>query len=133
VPTTSASLPRLLFLLRPLTVLMSQARQAVCAINQSILLRCQWKLHIEIVSPRYFGFLFKLTFTFILTACLPQMALNKLDHFALMNFGFGFYEKERACLGWQGLKIKSLQRAKKCCQFISSTCHFVNIHKNCSV
>jgi len=25
--------------------------------------------------------------------CLPQLALNKLDHFALMNFGFGFYEK----------------------------------------
>ncbi len=32
VPTTSASLPRLLFLLRPLTVLMKQTRQAVCAI-----------------------------------------------------------------------------------------------------
>jgi hypothetical protein len=39
VPATSASHPRL-FLLRPLTVLMKQTRQAVHAINQSILLRC---------------------------------------------------------------------------------------------
>jgi hypothetical protein len=42
VPATSAGLSRLLFLfLRwPLTVLMKQARQAVCAFKQSILLRC---------------------------------------------------------------------------------------------
>jgi hypothetical protein len=39
-PTTSAGLPRLLFLLPPLTVLMLQTRQAVPAIKQSILLRC---------------------------------------------------------------------------------------------
>jgi hypothetical protein len=39
------------------------------------------------------GFFFKLTFTFILMTGLPQMAFNKPDHFALMNFGFGFYEK----------------------------------------
>jgi hypothetical protein len=42
VPTTSAGLPRLLFLLRPLTVLMKQTRQAVRAIKQSILLRILW-------------------------------------------------------------------------------------------
>ncbi len=42
VPATSALLPRLLFLLQPLTVLMKQTRQAVCAIKQSILLRCLW-------------------------------------------------------------------------------------------
>ncbi len=47
VPTTSASLNRrlfflYLFLLRPLTVLMNQTRQAVRAIKQSILLRCLW-------------------------------------------------------------------------------------------
>ncbi len=41
VPATSASLPRL-FLLRPLTVLMKQTRQAVRAIKQSILLGCLW-------------------------------------------------------------------------------------------
>ncbi len=37
-------LPRhfLLFLLQPLTVLMKQTKQAVCAIKQSILLRCLW-------------------------------------------------------------------------------------------
>jgi len=40
VSTTSAGLPRLLFLLRPSTVLMMQTRQAVPAIKQSILLRC---------------------------------------------------------------------------------------------
>jgi hypothetical protein len=40
VPTTSASLNRLLFLLRPLTVLMKQTRKAVRAIKQFVLLRC---------------------------------------------------------------------------------------------
>ncbi len=40
VPVTCASLPRLLFLLQPLTVLMKQTRRAVCAIKQYILLRC---------------------------------------------------------------------------------------------
>ncbi len=43
VPTTVASLNRLLFLPWPLTVLMKQTRQAVCAIKQSTLLRCLWK------------------------------------------------------------------------------------------
>jgi hypothetical protein len=38
VPTTSAAHNRLLFLLRPFTVLMKQTRQAVCAIKQSIFL-----------------------------------------------------------------------------------------------
>jgi hypothetical protein len=42
VPATSASLPRLLFLLQPLTALMKQARQVVCAVKQTILLRCLW-------------------------------------------------------------------------------------------
>ena len=42
VPATIASLNRLLFLLRPLTVLMKQTRQAVHAVKQSILLRCLW-------------------------------------------------------------------------------------------
>jgi hypothetical protein len=42
VPATSAGLNRLLFFLQPLTVLMKQARQAVHAIKQSILLRCLW-------------------------------------------------------------------------------------------
>jgi hypothetical protein len=41
VPATSASLNRLLFLLRPLTVLM---KQAVRAVKQSILLRCLWQM-----------------------------------------------------------------------------------------
>jgi hypothetical protein len=36
VPITSAGLNKLLFLLRPLTVLMRQTRQAVCAVKQSI-------------------------------------------------------------------------------------------------
>jgi hypothetical protein len=45
VPATSASLPRLLFLLRPLTVLMKQTRQVVCDIKQSILLRCLCLYH----------------------------------------------------------------------------------------
>ncbi len=39
VPATSASLPRLLFLLRPLRALMKQTRQAVHAVKQPILLR----------------------------------------------------------------------------------------------
>ncbi len=38
VPATRVSLNRLLFLLRPLTVLMKQTRQAVCTIMQSIYL-----------------------------------------------------------------------------------------------
>ncbi len=42
VLATCAGLPRLLFLLWPLTVLMKQTRQAVHAIKQSILLRCLW-------------------------------------------------------------------------------------------
>ncbi len=40
VPATSAGLSRLLFLLRPLKVLMKQTRPAVHAVKQSILLRC---------------------------------------------------------------------------------------------
>ncbi len=44
VPPTSASLPSLLFLLWPLTVLMKQTRQAVWAVKQSILLRCLWAI-----------------------------------------------------------------------------------------
>ncbi len=40
MPATSAGLPRLLFLLWSLTVLMKQRRRAVRAIKQSILLRC---------------------------------------------------------------------------------------------
>ncbi len=36
VPATSAGLPMLLFLMRLLTVLMKQTRQAVCAIKQSL-------------------------------------------------------------------------------------------------
>ncbi len=42
VSSTSTGLQRLLFLLRPLTVLMKQTRQAVHTIKQSILLRCLW-------------------------------------------------------------------------------------------
>ncbi len=40
VPTTSTGLPMLLFLMRPLTVLMKQTRRAGSAIKQSIILRC---------------------------------------------------------------------------------------------
>jgi hypothetical protein len=40
MPATSAVLQGFLFLLQPLTVPMKQTRQAVCAIKQSILLRC---------------------------------------------------------------------------------------------
>ncbi len=40
VPATSAGLNRLLFFLHPITVLMKQARHAVTAIGQSIVLRC---------------------------------------------------------------------------------------------
>ncbi len=42
MPATSAGLPRLLFLLQPLTVLMKQTRQVVHTIDTSILLRCLW-------------------------------------------------------------------------------------------
>jgi hypothetical protein len=38
VPATSAGLPRLLFLLRPLTVLTKQTRKAVRPVKQSVLL-----------------------------------------------------------------------------------------------
>ncbi len=52
VPTTSAGLPRLLFVKRPLTELMKQTRQAGCAIEQSILLRCLcYHVCDEFVSP----------------------------------------------------------------------------------
>jgi hypothetical protein len=44
VPIISAGLPRLLFLVRPLTELMKQTRQAVHAIKQSILLKCLWTM-----------------------------------------------------------------------------------------
>jgi hypothetical protein len=47
VPATYACLNRLLFLLRPLIVLKKQTRQAVCAVKQSILLRCLWQPLIE--------------------------------------------------------------------------------------
>jgi hypothetical protein len=49
VPATSNRLPGLLFLLRLLTVLIKQTRQAVCAVKQSILLGCLWH------CPRYQG------------------------------------------------------------------------------
>ncbi len=50
VPATSAGLPRVSFsflflLLRPLTVLMKQTRQAVCAIKQSIFLDVYGSVH----------------------------------------------------------------------------------------
>jgi hypothetical protein len=41
------------FLLRPLTVLMKQARQAVCAVKQSILLRCLWMNPWELFSDHF--------------------------------------------------------------------------------
>ncbi len=63
VPATVASFNRLLFLLRALTVLMKQTRQAVVAVKQSTLLRCLWKknccihgvcsVHIEIMGDNY--------------------------------------------------------------------------------
>jgi hypothetical protein len=49
VPATSTRLPRLifiLFLLLPLSVLMKQTRQALCAVKQSILLICLWLIKI---------------------------------------------------------------------------------------
>ena len=53
VPANSAGLNRLLFfLLRPFTVLMKQTRQAVLAINQSILLRCLW-IQAKLGGTRY--------------------------------------------------------------------------------
>ncbi len=45
MPATSAARNRLLFflfLVQPFTVLMKQTRQAVCAVKQSIFLRCLW-------------------------------------------------------------------------------------------
>jgi len=42
VPGTSTGFLRFLFLMRPLTVLMKQTRQAGHTIKQSILLRCLW-------------------------------------------------------------------------------------------
>jgi hypothetical protein len=42
VPATCVGLNRLLFLLRPLTVLMKKTRQAVLVIKQSKLVRCLW-------------------------------------------------------------------------------------------
>jgi len=53
VPATSVCLPGLLFLLQPFTVLMKQAKQAVRAIKQSILLRCLW---VELSNNRNHGF-----------------------------------------------------------------------------
>jgi hypothetical protein len=47
VPTTSAGLNRLLFLLQTLTVLMKQTRQAVRVHKQSIILRCLWWQHFD--------------------------------------------------------------------------------------
>ncbi len=52
MPATSAGLPRL-FLLRPLAVLMKQTKQAVYAINQSILLRCLCDEHNDIERKEY--------------------------------------------------------------------------------
>jgi len=47
VPATSTTSSKAFspFLLQPLTVLMKQTRQAVCAIKQSILLICLWDKH----------------------------------------------------------------------------------------
>jgi hypothetical protein len=50
VPTTSTGLNRLLFLMRLLTVLMKQTRQALCAVKQSILLRCLWLKCLTMIS-----------------------------------------------------------------------------------
>jgi hypothetical protein len=47
VPATSTRLPRLLFLLLPLTVLIKQTRQAIHTIRQSILLRCLWFTYVR--------------------------------------------------------------------------------------
>ncbi len=45
VPATRAGLLKASFFQWPLTVLMNQTRQAVCAFKQSILLRCLWYQH----------------------------------------------------------------------------------------
>ncbi len=58
VPATSAGLPRPLFLLRSLTVLMKQTRQAVPAGKQSILLRCLWLCQLKNLFYRFSSFKF---------------------------------------------------------------------------
>jgi hypothetical protein len=55
VPATSTGLPKLLFLMQPLTVPMKQTRQAGHAIKQSKLLRCLWFLVIENTKPFSFS------------------------------------------------------------------------------
>ncbi len=45
MPGTSVAHNRLLFLLRPFTVLMKQTRQVVFTVKQSIFLRCLWEQH----------------------------------------------------------------------------------------
>jgi hypothetical protein len=55
-----------LFLLRPLTVLMKQTRQAGHAVKQSILLRClwnEWQMGRKIKSRSHFGLLKQGTLT----------------------------------------------------------------------
>ncbi len=71
VPTTSAAHNRLLFLLRPFTVLMKKT----CAIKQSIIFRCLWFPHTQI--PNVFtsflkAFLHTHTHTHTHTFCIYQ-------------------------------------------------------------
>jgi hypothetical protein len=66
VPATSAGLNRLLyfffFLWWQLTVLMKQTRQAVCAVKQTILLRCVWG-RLRIVDLLLLSSLYQLLFS----------------------------------------------------------------------
>jgi hypothetical protein len=76
VPTTSAGLNRVLFLLQPLTVLMKQTRQVVCAIKQPILLRRLW-LFSCIDSSIFLSFI--LIFNALHYLGLPYLGLTYID------------------------------------------------------
>ncbi len=72
-----------LFLMRPLTVLMIQTRQAICTIHQSILLRCLCPLPLSDTTLGLVTILYFLL-VYVFTRCLLTVKMGTLIDFACL-------------------------------------------------
>jgi hypothetical protein len=90
VPLLALPLPRA-FLWQPLTVLTRQARQAACAINQSIFLRCLWLVADPYLLPKI-----------IIRIVIGRSQITKVWLIYLMNV----YDYDVTVAYWSNLKEK---------------------------
>jgi hypothetical protein len=96
---TSAAHNGLLFLLQPFTVLLTQTRQAVCAVKQSLFLRCLW-----LVVKQLFTFFkvccsiasWEMVATILSIKSLHVAHTTILSHFAMTCFIHCYAERRGA-------------------------------------